>query len=111
MRPPGRWRCAFQRATVARGDQSRFAPSKLMSSTPGTRAAENFAKTDTWRRHPLLRTTLSSAVPGFRLGLGAFLVYVACEKAFEAASGGKKDAHGHGHGHGHDAKHGGGGKH
>ena len=48
----------------------------------------------------MLRTTFRSAMPGFGLGVAAFVAYCVAEKAYDAARGGKKDAHGHGHGHG-----------
>lgn len=68
-------------------------------STPGARSAANYIKNDAWRNHPLLKATWSSTVPGFRLGLGLFVAYVALEKGYEAVRGPKKDEH-HGHGHG-----------
>jgi hypothetical protein len=70
-------------------------------STPGERSAAAFARAEAWRSHPMLRPTLRATVPGFGLGAAAFLAYCVVEKALDAASGGKKDAHGHGHGHGH----------
>ena len=70
-------------------------------STPGERSAAAFARAEAWRSHPMLRPTLRAAVPGFGLGLSAFVAYCVAEKVYETASGGKKDAHGHGHSHGH----------
>ncbi|OUS46461.1 hypothetical protein BE221DRAFT_74315 [Ostreococcus tauri] len=39
-----------------------------------------FTRADAWRAHPLLNTPWSKALPGFGLGLAAFLAYVAVEK-------------------------------
>jgi hypothetical protein len=69
-------------------------------STPGERSAAAFARAEEWRKHPMLRVTFRSAMPGFTLGVTAFVAYCVAEKAYDAARGGKKDAHGHGHGHG-----------
>lgn len=67
-------------------------------STPGERSAAAFARAESWRAHPMLRSSLRLAFPGVGLGLGAFVAYVAAEKAYDMASGKKGDAHGHGHG-------------
>ena len=40
-----------------------------------------FAKADMWRKHPLLNGTWRHIAPGFFLGLGAFAVYYAVDKA------------------------------
>lgn len=37
-------------------------------------------KYEAWRKHPLLTFKPSQTLPGFALGLGAFLVYVAYDK-------------------------------
>jgi|APGre2960657444_1045066.scaffolds.fasta_scaffold00178_6 hypothetical protein len=65
--------------------------------TPGERSAESFRRLEQWRAHPLLSSSLRSAVPGFGLGLAAFVVYCVGEKALQVAGGGKKGAHGDGH--------------
>lgn len=46
-------------------------------------------KYEAWRAHPLLKFNPRNALPGFFLGLGAFAVYVAYDKA----TGGGKDHH------------------
>jgi len=66
-------------------------------SSAGERSAASFARANAWRSHPLLRTTVSSALPGLRLGVAAFVVYCVGERLFAGKS---KDDHGHGHGHG-----------
>lgn len=65
-------------------------------------SGERFAKFEAWRHHPMLKPGFAHAVPGLKLGAGAFAVYFVCEKIYEKATG-KGGAHGHGHGgdHGH----------
>lgn len=72
-------------------------------SSAGERSAASFARANAWRSHPLLRTTFSSAVPGLRLGVGAFLVYCVGEKLFAKKKG--ENGHGGEHGHGGHAAH------
>lgn len=38
-------------------------------------------KYEAWRAHPLLKFQKKNALPGFFFGFGAFLVYVAYDKA------------------------------
>lgn len=71
-------------------------------TTPGEVSAARFAKAQAWRAHPLLKPTLRQTFPGLTLGIGAFVVYVAVEKAIDLASWKPKKADHGGHGH---AKH------
>lgn len=45
------------------------------------RADNPFVKADAWRKHPLLTGTWRHAAPGFFIGLAAFGVFVAFDKA------------------------------
>lgn len=40
----------------------------------------NWKKADAWRKHPLLTPRLADKFPGFGIGLGLFLGYLAYEK-------------------------------
>ncbi len=40
-----------------------------------------FKNTDAWRRHPLLNNTWKHGAPGFFIGLAAFSVFYAYDKA------------------------------
>jgi hypothetical protein len=44
-------------------------------------------KYEAWRAHPLLKFNPRNAAPGFVLGLGAFFVYVAYDKATGGSGG------------------------
>lgn len=57
---------------------------------PGGKPAIGFQweKYEAWRAHPLLRFQYRNAVPGFFIGLGAFAVYVAYDKATNTGKGG-----------------------
>ena len=48
----------------------------------------NWEKLEAWRKHPLLKFNPRAVFPGFFIGLGAFAVYVAVDKATA-----KPDAH------------------
>lgn len=53
----------------------------------------------------MLRPGLGTALPGLKLGAGAFAIFFVCDKIYTKMTGKGDDAHGHGHGHGHgDAK-------
>ncbi len=42
---------------------------------------------EAWRKHPLLKFNYRNTAPGFFWGLGAFLVYVAYDKATDDGKG------------------------
>lgn len=47
---------------------------------------------EAWRNHPVLRPTRADIFPGFRLGVGAFLVIFSAHTAYQYMQAG--DAHG-----------------
>ena len=44
-------------------------------------AGFQWEKYEAWRKHPMLQFNRRNALPGFFLGLGAFVAYVAYDKA------------------------------
>lgn len=50
----------------------------------------NWERFYAWEKHPMLNNNLRHALPGFKYGFGAFLLYVAYDKI---AHSGKKAHH------------------